>query len=240
MLAGQIRALLFLFLLLATSPVDGAFTRSAMWRLDAIEKTFSGTCYRPAASMEPVRVCANATLKALLDLHTNNDHGAGISIAYYDLVDGFILGGAGWADWNTVLLPVGVCLSGQVDGLDDTYVTACRFAHADNDHESASAHEQEYIVNRPQLRVTDGCYAPIHHHTWFRLDDSTNGVLTIVGLIIAIPVYSIYRRYCARHAMRQSRMSDGQAVSLVGVGGGTFDDGNRQSASRPKPAHAVI
>jgi len=121
--------------------------------------------------MEPVRVCANATLKALLDLHTNNDHSAGLFIAYYNLVDGFIRGGAGWVDWNTVLFPVGVCLSGQVDGLDDTYVTACRFAHADNDHESSSAHEQECIVNRPQLRVTDACYAPIHRRPWFRLDD---------------------------------------------------------------------
>jgi len=80
--AGQIHALFLLLLLITTCPVIAAFTWAAQWKLDTIENTFAGTCFRPGPDTL-VRECTNATLKALIEVHTK--------IAYYDPKDGSIL-----------------------------------------------------------------------------------------------------------------------------------------------------
>lgn len=152
----------------------------------------------------------------LLDAHINNGRGAGISIAFFDIQDASVLGGAGWADWASVALPVGVCLSGQVEGLDDAYTTTCRFTITDNDHNIPSAHALECTISRPQLRVTDGCYTPPPRRPWLRLSDSTSGVLTIIGLIIALPVFGLYRHYRVRCARQQAKIEPQESIPLVG------------------------
>jgi len=171
----------------------------------------------------------------LLGVHINNDHSAGLSIAYYDLGDGSILGGAGWRNWDAIALPVGVCMAGLVDGLDNIFSATCRFTTQDNDHDLPFAHAEECTTNRPQLRVIDGCYRPPPRRPWLRLDDSTTGVLTIIGLILALPVFGLYRRYRARHACQQGQINDGQALSLVVVGSSTVNDETRQDMSRQEP-----
>ena len=157
----------------------------------------------------------------LINAHVNNDHGPGLSIAYYDLADASVLGGVGWAEWDAMVLPVGVCMSGAIDSFANTYSTICRFAMTDNDHETPSAHVTECSVNRPQLRVTDGCYTPPPRRSRFRLDDSASGILTIIGLIITLPsiVFGAYRWYNARRALvlQQAQLEDGQVVPLVSI-----------------------
>jgi len=159
MLFGQIRLALLFLLFLAATPVNTTFTYPARWKLDKVEQTYAGTwCYRPGAISAHVRLCTNATLNALLDAHTNNEQGAGLSIAYYDAKDFSILGGAGWAKWGTVVSPVGLCMTGAVDGTN-AFNTICRFSFGDNDHDIPSVHAEECVANRSQLRVADGCYA---------------------------------------------------------------------------------
>jgi len=221
-LTGQFRALLLCLLFLAAHTANAAITHPARWRLDAIEQTYAGTwCFRPGTNPPPTHACNNSTLTVLLNAHVNNDHGPGLSIAYYDLKDASVLGGVGWADWDAMMLPVGVCMSGAVDSFANTYSTTCRFAMSDNDHETPSAHITECSVNRPQLRVTDGCYTPPPRRSRFRLDDSASGILTIIGLIIALPsiVLGAYRWYSARRALalQQAQLEDGQVVPLVPV-----------------------
>jgi len=159
---------------------------------------------------------------ALLDAHINNNIGPGLSIAYYDLNDDSVLGGAGWADWDSVVLPVGVCMSGAVNALANTYSTTCRFTITDNDHDIPFAHDTECTINRPQLRVVDGCYTPPSRHGRFRLDDSASGILTIIGLIIALPglAFGAYRWYATRRALalQEAQLEEGQALPLVPVG----------------------
>ena len=96
----------------------------------------------------------------VLAAHLKNDHGAGLSIAYYDTTDGSVLGSAGWTNWDNVVLPVGVCLSRQVDGLHDAYTATCPFTIANDDHDTHNSHLGECAVNLPQLRVAEGCYMP--------------------------------------------------------------------------------
>lgn len=208
--------------------VDAALTSPTHWKLDEIEITYAGTpCFRPGPNPASARPCSNSTLIALLDAHIKNDRGLGLSIAYYDLKDQSVLGGAGWADWDAVVLPVGVCLSGAVDALTNAYITTCRFALTDNDHDIPSMHATECTVGRPQLRVVDGCYTPPPRRGRFRLDDSTSGILTIIGIIIALPsiVFSTYRWYCGRQVVRQTQLEEGQALPLVPVGEGDGGSG---------------
>ena len=211
MLFGQIRLAPFFLLFLAATPTNATFTRLARWKLDTVEQTYAGAwCYRPRAISAHVRPCTNATLNALLDAHTNNEHGAGLSIAYYDPQDSSILGGAGWASWDTVTLPVGLCMTGTVDGTN-AYSTICRFSFGDDDHDTRSAHVEECAVNHSQLRVIDGCYTP-PRRSRFRLDDSTSGILTIIGLLIALPGlgYGVYRKCRARRARLPVKLEEGQ------------------------------
>lgn len=144
----------------------------------------------------------------MLNTHIKNDHGPGLSIAYYDPADGTVLGSAGWTNWDIVALPVGVCLSGQVDGVDNAYTTTCRFTITDDDHDTPSVHTQECAVNCAQLRVADGCYVPPPRRPWFRLDDSTSAFLGIISLILALPLYGLYRWYRRRYARQQARIED--------------------------------
>lgn len=49
------------------------------------------------------------------------------------------------AVWDNVVLPAGVCTSGEVDALANTYGMTCRFAIVDNDHEIPSAHQTRML-----------------------------------------------------------------------------------------------
>ena len=230
---GQIRDLLLCLLFLAARATNAAFTRSAHWKLDDIELTYAGTpCFRPGPNPASTRLCGNSTLIALLDIHIKNDRGPGLSIAYYDLKDRSVLGGASWADWDTGVLPVGVCMSGAVDTLANEYSTICRFTAANDDHDSAAAHLNECTVSRPQMRVTDGCYTPPPRRVRFRLDDSASGILTIIGLIIALPsiAFGAYRWYSARRALRGAQLEDSHALPLVHV---ASSDGDRVDSHNP-------
>jgi len=235
---GQIRRTLFPLLFVATLPVNGAFTRPARWKLDNIEQTYAGSwCYRPGASSPSHGHCINSTLKMVLNAHIKNSHGPGLSIAYYDLVDGSVLGGAGWTNWDIVVLPVGVCMSGQVDGVDDAYTTTCRFTTTDNDHDTPASHLTDCAVNRAQLRVADGCYTPPPRRPWFRLDESTSAILAVISLILALPLYGLYHWYCKRRARRQARTEEEQALPLMGLEGGVVDSSDvDQDVSRLEPA----
>ena len=212
---------LFLCLFLVALPVNGAFTRPAQWRLGEIEQTHAGTwCYRPGPSPAHAHQCRNDTLRALLDTHINNIHGAGLSICFYDLADLSVLRGAGWANWDAVTQPVGVCMTGLVVGLENTFSTTCRFTVTDDDQQTPSVHTEECIVSRPQLRVIDGSYTPPPPRPWFRLDESTSGVLAIGGLIIALPIAGFYRCCRARRARKRVELEDGPALPPVAFGEG--------------------
>ena len=210
--------LLVLILFPVVSLAEAAFTHPAHWKLDSIDSTYAGTwCFRPGPNPTFSSACANATLGALLDIHLHNSFGSGLSIAYYDLDDGSVFGGAGWSGWDSVELPVGVCMSGAVNGLDNVFRTICRFAITDNDHDSPDAHAQECVVPRAQLRVTDGCYSPPVRHGPFHLDDTASAIIAILGLLIVIPgmTFGAYRRYVTR---KRAQSVEDQDVSLVPTG----------------------
>lgn len=113
-----------------------------------------------------------------------------------------------------------LCMSGVVKGFDQAYSTTCRLSIKGDDQDTPSAHTEECTVNLSQLRVMDGCYAPPTRTARFRLDDSTSGILTIIGLLVALPSLFLgaYRWYRARRAMREAQIEDGQVVPLVPVG----------------------
>jgi len=179
-------------------------------------------------------------LSALLDVHITNNQGAGLSIAYYDLVDFSVLGGADWNNWGAVTLPVGVCMAGRVDGLEKTFSTTCRFAVTDNDHETPSSHAEECIVSRPQLRIIDGCYTPPPRRPWFRLDESTSSVLTIISIVIALPLFGLYRWYRTRRTRQQVGLEDGQALPLGGLGECTSTGGAGPDVSCVETSRAEL
>ena len=210
--------LLVLILFIAASLAEAAFSHSALWKLDSVDETYAGTwCFHPGPNPTFSSACANATLGALLDIHLHNSFGSGLSIAYYDPADGSVLGGAGWLGWRSVELPVGVCMSGAVNGLDNNFRTVCRFAIADNDHDSPDAHAQECMMPRAQFRVTDGCYSPPVRRGPFHLDDTASAIIAILGLLIAIPgiILGIYRWYILR---KRAQIVDDQDVPLVQTG----------------------
>jgi len=113
-------------------------------------------------------------------------------------------------------------MSGAVDAFANTYSTTCRFAVTDNGHDIPTSHSIECNIDRPQLRVMDGCYTPPPRRACFRLDDSTSGILTIIGLIIALPsiVFGAYRWYCACRVLviQQAGLEESQALALMAVG----------------------
>jgi len=214
-------SILYLLILVAYG-VEAALSRSAYWKLDKIEQTYAGTwCFHPGAGARSPRGCSNSTLSALLDAHVENDHGPGLSIAYYSLADWSVLGGASWADWDIMVSPVGICMSGSIDGLANVYSTTCRFSATNNDHDIPSVHLPECTVGRPQRRVTDGCYSPPARRSGFRLSDSASGILTIIGLLIAVPslAFGTYRLYYRLRGQQRVRLDDEQAVPLVHVDG---------------------
>ena len=147
------------------SPAYAAFTRDALWKLDEIRHNYAGSfCFQPGTVHE--RTCTNDTLASLMSAHINNTRGAGLSIAYYDLVDYSTLGGASWNGWNDTTLPSGLCMTGAENSPSTRttngpqYLTVCRFADRDNDHDVPSAHVQECAIALPQAFVEDGCYVP--------------------------------------------------------------------------------
>ena len=159
--------------------------------------------------------CSNSTLNVVLNAHVTNDHGAEVLIAYYDPTDGIILGGASWTNWDSVVLPVGVCLSGQIIGLDGVYTAICCFTIADHDDDTPNSYLGECAVNRAQLHVADGCYKPPARRPWFRLDESTSAILAIISLIFALHLYGLYRWCSRRCAQRQARTGDEQVRPLI-------------------------
>jgi len=177
-------------------------------------------------------------LSALLKTHLHNDLGPGLSIAYYDFKDGSVLGGADWTFWDVAALPVGLCTSGRVDGLDKVFSTTCRFAVTDNDHDTPSVHAEECTSNHSQLRVTDGCYSPPPHRSWLRLGDSASGILTIIGLILALPLLGIYRWYRTSRARQKATIGGEQRLPLVGLGVGPNDTG--AASASPEASHPEL
>ena len=231
----------FILLLLTACFAQAALTRPALWKLDSIGKTYAGTwCFHPGPNPKFASICANATLSALLETHSHNNRGPGLSIAYYDLKDGSVLGGADWANWDAVALPIGICTSGRVAELDDAFSTTCRFAVIDNDHDIPSAHAEECTINRSQSRVTDGCYSPPSRRAWFRLDDSSSSILTIIGLILALPLFGAYRFYCACCAQPNSRNENGQDLPLAGLGSAVGDVSAGPDVSHQQLARADV
>ena len=97
-------------------------------------------------------------------------------------------------------------MSGQVSGVNDAYTTTCRFTTTDNDHDTPASHLGECAINRAQLRVADGCYTPPPRRPWLRLDESTSAFLAIISLILALPLFGIYRWCRARRAQQQARI----------------------------------
>jgi len=236
--SGQIRYRLFLVVfLLSASLAKAAFTHPARWKLDSIEETYASTwCFHSGPNPTLKSTCANTMLNALLNFHLNNELGAGLSIAYYDLKDGSVLGGAGWSGWRVVERPVGLCMSGAVTGLDNAFRTICRFATTDDDLESPDTHAQECMMSRAQLRVTDGCYTPSERRGLFRLDDTATSIFAIFGLLIALPgmFYGVYRWYCARRSAQQMR-ADGRLNVPLYAGDGVA----RLAESRTDPARLM-
>jgi len=130
-------------------------------------------------------------------------------------------------------------MSGQVDGVDDAYTMTCRFTMTDDDYDMAASHLGECTVNRAQLRVADGCYTPPTPRPWFRLDESTSAILTVISLILALPLYGLYRWYRTRRARQQVQNDDEQAQPLVGLGDGIVDDDSDldRDVSLPERGH---
>jgi len=116
-------------------------------------------------------------------------------------------------------------MSGAVNGLDNVFRTVCRFAIADNDHDSPDARTQECMLPRAQFRVTDGCYSPPVRHGPFHLDDTANAIIAILGLLVVIPgmIFGAYRWYVIR---KRAQNVDGQDVPLVHTGA-TNSDGDQ-------------
>ncbi|KAH7063006.1 hypothetical protein BKA62DRAFT_737356 [Auriculariales sp. MPI-PUGE-AT-0066] len=188
-MAGSSRTELLLFLLLlttATTVVRAAFTRDASFRFDWVRKHPSGSfCFHPG-SLSSHTPCTDIVLSALLDAHINNDHGPGLSIMYYSTHQQLaLLGGVDWSDWNTTSSPVGICQSGVVTDIQDAYLTTCRFATRDDDHNDPFAHARECSLDRPQHRVADGCYSPPAMSLGFQLSNTTTSVLTIFGVVLS-------------------------------------------------------
>ncbi|KAH7108548.1 hypothetical protein BKA62DRAFT_764600 [Auriculariales sp. MPI-PUGE-AT-0066] len=161
---GSRRSWLPLFLLifvLLRPVVRAAFTRDALFHLDWVRKNPAGPyCFHPNTLPGRSGSCVDPALDALLATHTSPDRGPGISIAYYDLRNLAVLGGADWNGWNMTSGPVGLCLSGAVEGTPDAFLTKCRFASRDDDQDDPTAHARECVSNIPQRRVLDGCYTP--------------------------------------------------------------------------------
>ncbi|KAH7092798.1 hypothetical protein BKA62DRAFT_722432 [Auriculariales sp. MPI-PUGE-AT-0066] len=177
---------IFLFLII-TDTTSAAFTREAAYRLDQVRPNSAGTyCFHPRTLPGRIASCMDQSLSMLLDIHVNNKHGPGLSISYYDTQDLSVLGGADWREWNTTSGPVGVCLSGSIEGIEGSYLTFCRYATSDDDHSSRTAQAVKCSIDRPQQRVVDGCYLPPSSPYDFKLSGRTEAALAIVGLAIAI------------------------------------------------------
>ena len=69
------------------------------------------------------------------------------------------------------------------------------------------------------MRVTDGYCSSPPRRSWFRLDDSTTSILTIIGLILALPLVGAYRCWKLR-ARQVTRPEDQPTLPLVGLGSG--------------------
>ncbi|KAH7096248.1 hypothetical protein BKA62DRAFT_662934 [Auriculariales sp. MPI-PUGE-AT-0066] len=166
---------------------SAAFTRDALYHLDQIRPSPTGTyCFHPRTLPGRLTPCFDQALSSLLDIHVNNARGSGLSILYYDTFDLTVLGGAHWKGWNTTRGQVGVCLSGEIEGIDGSYLTICRFAAGDDDHSSPPAQAVRCAIDRPQQRVVDGCYAPPRGIYEFKLNGPTEAAFAIVGLALAV------------------------------------------------------
>ena len=89
------------------------------------------------------------------------------------------------------------------------------------------------------MRVTDGYCSSPPRRSWFRLDDSTTSILTIIGLILALPLVGAYSCW-QRRARNGAKIEDQQALPLVGLGGGVAAVSNDDAASHPQLARTEI
>jgi len=155
-----------------------------------------------------------------MSAHMNNARGAGLSIAYYDLIDHSTLGGASWSGWNDTTLPTGLCMTGAANSPSTRttngpqYLTVCRFADRDNDHDIPSAHVQECAIALPQAFVEDGCYVPpalippaVENRAALDARDLFLTILGAISSIIAIwgAVWTAARYLRKRRASRVER-----------------------------------
>jgi len=188
--------------------VHASFTRHSQWKMDEIDQTLAGAwCFKPGPSPSIARDCTNHNLSTLLDGHVKNDRGLGLSIVYYDLHDGSVLGGAGWFRWEHVALPIAVCMSGAVTGVGSAYRTICRLAMENDDHDRELVHEQECSIDLPQRHVIDCCYEPPPRKRRFRLDDTSDSAIALLGLIIALPsvMIGLWKCHRSQQQCRQER-----------------------------------
>jgi len=184
-----------------------------------VQKDADTWCFRPGDSLptQPPLACNNATLSTLMDAHINNTLSSGLSIAYYDLGDASVLGGASWADWNSTALPVGLCMSGAVAdgtvaGQEARYVTVCRFTDHDRDHDYnyASAKELQCIAALPQKFVSDGCYDPQLPIGPRAASTPWDAIIIILLIVVMFPVlhsivYSIWKMRARARARARAR-----------------------------------
>ncbi|KAH7096708.1 hypothetical protein BKA62DRAFT_718744 [Auriculariales sp. MPI-PUGE-AT-0066] len=200
------RLLLSLLFALTFAPksTHTAITHEAIYRLDWVRQNYAGTfCFYPGVRSNR-RSCTDPLLAAMLQTHVNNARGPGLSVAYYSANDGAILGGAEWGAWNTSFQPVVLCLSGAVDTFADTFVSVCRYATRNDDHDDPLAHAAECSNNYSPQRVSDGCYNSPGVHG-FSLSKRAEDIITIVTTILAIMsaiatvIYALYKWTRARY-----------------------------------------
>ncbi|KAH7092795.1 hypothetical protein BKA62DRAFT_722423 [Auriculariales sp. MPI-PUGE-AT-0066] len=182
-------SILFILVFFYTQTAGAAFTHNSVYHLDRIRQSSTGGyCFYPGTAPPPRQsTCRHLALKALLHVHTLNQQGPGLSIVYYDLQDLTVLGGTNWEGWNATTGRVGLCLSGIIEGIQDAYLTVCRYSEHDDDHDDSSAHIAECVLRRPQKRVVDKCYwPPPSVSQGFQLSDEASSALTILGAITAL------------------------------------------------------
>jgi len=99
----------------------------------------------------------------------------------------------------------------------NAYNTIYRISFADDNSDTSSTYAEEYAVNRPRLPVDDGCQCTPPPRSWFRLDDSTSGVLTILGPLIRLPglEFGVYRKCRTGRMLHHTGLDDVQALPLV-------------------------
>jgi len=123
--------------------------------------------------------------------------------------------------WNTTMLPVGICMSGEAPrGSTDKahFISICRYSSCDDDHDLPSAHNYECVVTAAQTFVTDGCYKT--YVPWPKLTGPAALALAILGAIAAViaimsAAWGLFKHLRKRKARRAAHVSVVNEVPLV-------------------------